>query len=351
MFRRILATSFISLILSLFFSASSFAAAAEVRIVGLRVTKTAIEYDIRTKLTTDQVKNITALEIGQRLKKADTTDSAKVDEKFTPLAKPYSTTDQRSVSVSLTPDQIQKLGDKATISVFLYDATDAKSRKLIAQTTLSFAVSSNVQPDNLASFKANYTFTEKDGNYTAIVSWDEVKNASYYTITRTNPDKTKTVVANSLTKQNNENITNLFDNLEATDTFSVSAYQEVNGRALMIAQASANSSQVARASTEFGNLANIGQYVQKVMKYALPVGITLAVIMGMYAGITLMLSQGSPDKIKSSKEGIQGAIIGLVLLILVRLLVDFLYIPSINTTPDTPSFFSHFIQERNGGTA
>lgn len=81
------------------------------------------------------------------------------------------------------------------------------------------------------------------------------------------------------------------------------------------------------APTEFGAITDLGEYAKQIMKFALPLGIALSILMTIYAGILLMLSQGSPDRVKDAQEIIQGAVLGLTILILSRLLVDFLFIP------------------------
>lgn len=91
------------------------------------------------------------------------------------------------------------------------------------------------------------------------------------------------------------------------------------------------------APTEFGNIKTLGDYMQEVMKYALPTGVALAIIMTIYAGIILMISQGSPDKVKEGQEIIQGAVLGLIVLVLARLLATYLYIPSTQEEVITPT--------------
>lgn len=83
----------------------------------------------------------------------------------------------------------------------------------------------------------------------------------------------------------------------------------------------------ALAPTEFGLMQGLGRYATNIMKYALPLGIALAIIMTIYAGILFMLSQGQPDRIKDAQEIIQGAILGLVVLIMARFMVNFLILP------------------------
>jgi hypothetical protein len=314
--------------------------AAEVKIPKnfFKITGTGIEYSITISMEASSAAKIKTITGKQILKSSTGKVIVSEDTTFPKKGSSYTAASTYGFVINLTPSQLNALGDKAQLNTEVYDSSDPNKKIRLGGTETPFAVSANVLPDNVAPLKARYTLEEKDGQLTGTVSWDSVKDATHYAITRMNEGKIATIVATSLSS---EEITNQFENLEATDKFSVTAYKQGNeGQQIIIAQGPAVAAGVVRARTEFGDLANIGEYVQKVMKYALPVGITLAVIMTMVAGINLILSQGSPDKIKSSKEGIQGAIVGLVILILVRLLVDFLYIPSIDTTPDQPNFFS-----------
>lgn len=81
---------------------------------------------------------------------------------------------------------------------------------------------------------------------------------------------------------------------------------------------------IVKAPTEFGLVANLSEYADQIMKYALPLGIVLAIIMCMYAGVVILWGAGSPELNKTGTEIIQGAIIGLVVLLLSRMIVDFL---------------------------
>lgn len=83
-----------------------------------------------------------------------------------------------------------------------------------------------------------------------------------------------------------------------------------------------------KAPTEFGPVTDLGAYADNIMRYILPLGVALAVIMTMYAGIIFMTSQGQPDRIKDAQEIITGAVMGLVILILARLLMGFFFLPS-----------------------
>lgn len=171
-----------------------------------------------------------------------------------------------------------------------------------------------------------YTYDIGDNNEVkAVVSWDNFPEATTYTVSRSGktgeiPDITAGVTEVDVSDKS------AFPGLNATDTFIVKAF-DASGK--VVAEGSGKNGMVVRANTEFGSIANIGEYAQRVMKYALPLGIALGVIMTILSGIRLMVSQGAPDKIKDAQEAIQGAVFGLVILILVRLIVDFLFIPNI----------------------
>lgn len=91
------------------------------------------------------------------------------------------------------------------------------------------------------------------------------------------------------------------------------------------------------AQTEFGNITNLGDYVKRIMAYALPIAVALAVLMTIYAGFLLMWFAGNPEKTKEAGEVIQGALIGLTIIILSRVLVDFLLLPDV--TPKLSQLF------------
>lgn len=114
-----------------------------------------------------------------------------------------------------------------------------------------------------------------------------------------------------------------------TDKFTVTAMDKDNKPiAGGSATSTVGSNGVVTAKTEFGNFADLGDYAAQIMQYALPLGIGLALIMTIYAGIQYMLSQGQPDKIKDAQEILQGAVLGLTVLIISRFLVNFLFVPT-----------------------
>ncbi len=73
-------------------------------------------------------------------------------------------------------------------------------------------------------------------------------------------------------------------------------------------------------TTDLGSVTTIGDYVTAIMKWAVPVISTLAIIMLIIAGYIYMTSQGNPDSIKNAKDIIIGVVLGLALLWLASLL-------------------------------
>jgi hypothetical protein len=73
-------------------------------------------------------------------------------------------------------------------------------------------------------------------------------------------------------------------------------------------------------TTDLGSVTTIGDYVNAIMKWAVPVISTLAIIMLIIAGYIYMTSQGNPDSIKNAKDIIIGVVLGLALLWLASLL-------------------------------
>ena len=70
--------------------------------------------------------------------------------------------------------------------------------------------------------------------------------------------------------------------------------------------------------------AGYNAYINAVLKYSTRLGFALAVLMLIYAGIKYMTSQGNQTQINDAKEIMTGAIIGLVLLFLVGVILNFL---------------------------
>ncbi len=61
---------------------------------------------------------------------------------------------------------------------------------------------------------------------------------------------------------------------------------------------------------------NVGNYITILYKWFLPFAGGVAVLMIIYAGYLYITSQGNPDNIKTAKDYIIGALVGLMLIIL-----------------------------------
>lgn len=73
---------------------------------------------------------------------------------------------------------------------------------------------------------------------------------------------------------------------------------------------------LAATEEELGSAKNVGEFVSILFKWGVPVATSLAVAVMIYAGYLYMTSQGNPDTIKSAKDYIIGALVGLALIIL-----------------------------------
>jgi hypothetical protein len=63
-----------------------------------------------------------------------------------------------------------------------------------------------------------------------------------------------------------------------------------------------------------GKVTDVAQYIALMYKYTVGVGAILAVVMILWGGIVYLTAGGSPERIKSAKEYISNALVGLVLL-------------------------------------
>lgn len=66
----------------------------------------------------------------------------------------------------------------------------------------------------------------------------------------------------------------------------------------------------------------IGQYVNLVLKWVLPIVGGLAVLMLIYAGYLYMTSQGNPETVGQAKDIIVGVIVGILLLFLIGIILS-----------------------------
>lgn len=144
-----------------------------------------------------------------------------------------------------------------------------------------------------------------------------------------------------------------FPNLLGTDRFKVDALGEqifvlANPKPSILATAISNNGDLVKAPTEFGLVANLGEYMGYVLRYALPLGIILSILMTMWAGFLIIYSNGSPEKNKEAGEIIIGAILGLFILVITHLFVDFLAFPNINDPAVVPPLRVSQLFNRSG---
>ncbi len=78
---------------------------------------------------------------------------------------------------------------------------------------------------------------------------------------------------------------------------------------------------IGSGNTEFSGFQD---YVNVIMPKIIPIGVALAVMMLIYAGIQYVTSQGDPNKIGTSKNIIVSTIIGLVMLLMASYILDIL---------------------------
>lgn len=78
----------------------------------------------------------------------------------------------------------------------------------------------------------------------------------------------------------------------------------------------------ASVKTEFGEVANITDYLNKILVWLIPALGGIALLTFIYAGYLMMTSQGSPETITKAKEIIIVTISGILLLFLARLILN-----------------------------
>lgn len=66
---------------------------------------------------------------------------------------------------------------------------------------------------------------------------------------------------------------------------------------------------------------NLAGYVALIYNFAVVAGISLAVLVIIFAGYKYMMSSGDPQSLEESKELLVGAIVGLILIFLTRLIL------------------------------
>jgi len=74
--------------------------------------------------------------------------------------------------------------------------------------------------------------------------------------------------------------------------------------------------------TEFGPIANVGEFIIKIFDWLVPMTGLLALIMFVFAGYIYITSQGDQNSIKTAKEIVLGVITGIILLFTIKLLLQ-----------------------------
>ena len=67
---------------------------------------------------------------------------------------------------------------------------------------------------------------------------------------------------------------------------------------------------------ELNKVKDSAGFVNLIIKVSIPLGITCAFLLLVYAGYMMVTSQGNPDKLQESREVITNAIIGFVVILL-----------------------------------
>lgn len=76
---------------------------------------------------------------------------------------------------------------------------------------------------------------------------------------------------------------------------------------------------------------NLGQIIGAVTNFLIPIGAVILLFVLIWGGYDFMLSQGSPDKIKSARSKIVSGIVGLVLMVFAFIIAKFIsYLFDIN---------------------
>lgn len=84
---------------------------------------------------------------------------------------------------------------------------------------------------------------------------------------------------------------------------------------------SSKSDQIAVTSPDFGGpFTNIGQYVVAVLTKIIPLIIAGAVLVIVFAGFRYITSLGNPDAVSQARSLIEGAVLGIITLLLIGLI-------------------------------
>ncbi len=73
------------------------------------------------------------------------------------------------------------------------------------------------------------------------------------------------------------------------------------------------------------------QYMSDLYSFAIILGASLATLMIVYAGYKYMTSQGNQTALNDAKEVLTGALLGLAILLLIRVILNFLAMPDVTS--------------------
>jgi TRAP-type C4-dicarboxylate transport system permease small subunit len=76
-------------------------------------------------------------------------------------------------------------------------------------------------------------------------------------------------------------------------------------------------------------------YIQAVYNYSIQLGSSLAVLMIIYAGYKYLTSRGDSSALSEAKDIFAGALLGLAVLLLIRLILNFIGLPTENISGGT----------------
>ncbi len=319
----------LGLSLALLWPASTVLAAASLTVNQVRIinpTTLAVTYSVRGLEASTEAKIVLS---------ATATVSGRIITLGTTPAQPVTkTASPQRVEMTINGDQFNR-SDSLTVTGKLFDAANGQlittNQRTLNQQALAEQQERTTLPV-LQPVDSRFTVEARNGTRVGILEWEPIEGATQYCYFKTGFEDRRVCVDGAIRQveivPGSAQFTWLQD-IRQGDSFVVQGvYKDSTGKVQVLTQdEAADRKDVVVASTEFGQVANLGEYADKILKYALPLGMALAVLMTMYAGLTMMNSQGKPDKIKQGQEMIQGAILGLMILIIARFLANFLLLP------------------------
>lgn len=187
------------------------------------------------------------------------------------------------------------------------------------------------------TLRAILRITKADDNLNGLITWNAIPDAVKYMVQNVQTNQ-PAVDPNFDGSQTSVQVLNI----GRGDTFRVIAYDKDDK---IITEGLTSRPDVVLAPTEFGLIGNLGAYVKEIMVYAIPLSVILSVFMVIYAGILLMFFPANPDRSKEAKEIVQGALLGMIIILISRLFVDFLALPNTDIRQGSQTVWqTHFIE-------